>query len=102
MSTRLLSSIAKTQSLSTMASKSPIVAVLFQAIDPPIINGVRKPRKPGGRYYLSSPYVPSLLTVDRLPRLRRRHRLFPTEKWNHCGNPQSYTQPINPGGMVFS
>ncbi|KAL4893669.1 hypothetical protein BDV59DRAFT_176920 [Aspergillus ambiguus] len=28
--------------------KSPIVAVLFQDIDPPVINGVRKPRKPGG------------------------------------------------------
>ncbi|PKX97810.1 uncharacterized protein P174DRAFT_418744 [Aspergillus novofumigatus IBT 16806] len=27
---------------------SPTVAVLFQAIDPPVINGVRKPRKPGG------------------------------------------------------
>ncbi|RJE18507.1 D-ala D-ala ligase [Aspergillus sclerotialis] len=31
-----------------MSSKTPVVAVLFQAIDPPIINGVRKPRKPGG------------------------------------------------------
>ncbi|KAJ5850166.1 ATP-grasp fold subdomain 1 [Penicillium solitum] len=30
------------------SSSRPIVAVLFQAIDPPIINGVRKPRKPGG------------------------------------------------------
>lgn len=26
----------------------PRVAVLFQAIDPPVINGIRKPRKPGG------------------------------------------------------
>ncbi|KAI9927131.1 hypothetical protein MW887_003514 [Aspergillus wentii] len=30
------------------SSSQPIVAVLFQAIDPPVINGVRKPRKPGG------------------------------------------------------
>jgi hypothetical protein len=26
------------------------VAVLYQAIDPPIINGVRKPKKPGGAF----------------------------------------------------
>lgn len=30
-------------------SHAPTVAVLFQDIDPPIINGVRKPRKPGGK-----------------------------------------------------
>ncbi|KAE8378673.1 hypothetical protein BDV26DRAFT_280944 [Aspergillus bertholletiae] len=30
------------------SSQSPTVAVLFQDIDPPVINGVRKPRKPGG------------------------------------------------------
>lgn len=29
--------------------KTPKVAVLFQAIDPPVINNVRKPRKPGGK-----------------------------------------------------
>lgn len=27
----------------------PTVAVLYQAIEPPVINGVRKPRKPGGK-----------------------------------------------------
>ncbi|RDW57878.1 uncharacterized protein DSM5745_11396 [Aspergillus mulundensis] len=27
---------------------APTVAVLYQAIEPPVINGVRKPRKPGG------------------------------------------------------
>ncbi|KAK1145091.1 hypothetical protein N8T08_004522 [Aspergillus melleus] len=27
---------------------SPTVALIYQAIDPPVINGVRKPRKPGG------------------------------------------------------
>lgn len=32
----------------TCATRSPRLAVLFQAIDPPWINGVRKPRKPGG------------------------------------------------------
>ncbi|CAF9930227.1 MAG: hypothetical protein ALECFALPRED_004555 [Alectoria fallacina] len=32
----------------TSATRSPRLAVLFQAIDPPVINGVRKPRKPGG------------------------------------------------------
>lgn len=30
------------------SSKSPRVAVLYQDIDPPVINGVRKPKKPGG------------------------------------------------------
>lgn len=30
------------------ARDRPQVAVLYQAIDPPIINGVRKPKKPGG------------------------------------------------------
>lgn len=30
------------------ATRKPRLAVLFQAIDPPVINGVRKPRKPGG------------------------------------------------------
>ncbi|KAE8153672.1 hypothetical protein BDV25DRAFT_18048 [Aspergillus avenaceus] len=29
-------------------SNAPTVAVLFQDIDPPVINGVQKPRKPGG------------------------------------------------------
>lgn len=28
--------------------ENPCVAVLYQAIDPPMINGVRKLRKPGG------------------------------------------------------
>jgi hypothetical protein len=38
----------------------PTVAVLFQAIDPPIINGVRKPRKPGGELSpkLTNKYIP--------------------------------------------
>lgn len=30
------------------SSSAPVLAVLFQAIDPPAINGIRKPRKPGG------------------------------------------------------
>ncbi|PWY94218.1 glutathione synthetase ATP-binding domain-like protein [Aspergillus sclerotioniger CBS 115572] len=36
------------RSLHSAARNSPIVAVLYQAIEPPIINGARKPRKPGG------------------------------------------------------
>ncbi|OJJ88114.1 uncharacterized protein ASPGLDRAFT_118945 [Aspergillus glaucus CBS 516.65] len=32
----------------SQSSRAPTVAVLFQDTDPPIINGVRKPRKPGG------------------------------------------------------
>lgn len=42
------------------SSRAPTVAVLFQDIDPPVINGVRKPRKPGGRYLYSF----SLLTAQ--------------------------------------
>lgn len=34
---------------SSSSSQTPRVAVLFQAIDPPVINNVRKPRKPGGK-----------------------------------------------------
>jgi hypothetical protein len=30
-------------------TNAPTVAVLYQAIEPPIINGVKKPRKPGGK-----------------------------------------------------
>ena len=33
----------------SQSSRAPTVAVLFQDTDPPIINGVRKPRKPGGK-----------------------------------------------------
>lgn len=34
------------RAISTQSSR---VAVLYQAIDPPVIGGVRKPRKPGGK-----------------------------------------------------
>lgn len=33
-----------------LSTQSPRVAVLYQAIDPPVIGGVRKPRKPGGKF----------------------------------------------------
>jgi hypothetical protein len=26
----------------------PIVAILYQALEPPLINGIQKPKKPGG------------------------------------------------------
>ncbi|GES62248.1 glutathione synthetase ATP-binding domain-like protein [Aspergillus terreus] len=38
----------ETRCYSTSSKQYPTVAVLFQDIDPPVINGVRKPRKPGG------------------------------------------------------
>ncbi|KAI9373387.1 glutathione synthetase ATP-binding domain-like protein [Aspergillus egyptiacus] len=31
-----------------LSSNTPAVAVLYQALNPPVINGVRKPKKPGG------------------------------------------------------
>ncbi|OAL51425.1 glutathione synthetase ATP-binding domain-like protein [Pyrenochaeta sp. DS3sAY3a] len=36
------------RSLSTTPLLKPRVAVLYQELDPPLINGVRKPKKPGG------------------------------------------------------
>ncbi|KAF2014984.1 glutathione synthetase ATP-binding domain-like protein [Aaosphaeria arxii CBS 175.79] len=36
-----------TQSVQPLSSKA-VVAVLYQALEPPIVNGVRKPAKPGG------------------------------------------------------
>ncbi|KAL3478483.1 hypothetical protein BJX99DRAFT_245460 [Aspergillus californicus] len=36
------------RTFSAATSNSPTVAVLYQAINPPVINGVKKPRKPGG------------------------------------------------------
>ncbi|KAJ5465870.1 hypothetical protein N7530_009657 [Penicillium desertorum] len=36
------------RSLSTKPGRDPVVAVLFQDIDSPVIGGVQKPRKPGG------------------------------------------------------
>ncbi|BDD61114.1 hypothetical protein MAP00_006184 [Monascus purpureus] len=36
------------RAFSSRTVSSPVVAVLFQDIDPPVINGIRKPRKPGG------------------------------------------------------
>ncbi|PYH97999.1 D-alanine--D-alanine ligase [Aspergillus ellipticus CBS 707.79] len=36
------------RSLHTATRLTPVVAVLYQALEPPTINGARKPRKPGG------------------------------------------------------
>ncbi|GLA87634.1 hypothetical protein AtubIFM56815_002060 [Aspergillus tubingensis] len=36
------------QAIGAFSTKAPTVAVLHPAIDPPVINGVTKPRKPGG------------------------------------------------------
>jgi hypothetical protein len=32
------------------SGRAPALSVLFQDIEPPVINGVRKPSKPGGKY----------------------------------------------------
>jgi hypothetical protein len=50
----MLASRLARRHISTVGSAAPTVAVLYQAIDPPIINGVQKPRKPGGK--LSYPH----------------------------------------------
>ena len=36
----------------SLVAKRPLLAVLYQAIDPPLIDGARKPKKPGGNDYL--------------------------------------------------
>ena len=51
------------------------VALLSQAIESPIINGVRKPMKPGGMYRSIPFSTETTLTLDRLPRRLRRHCL---------------------------
>jgi hypothetical protein len=33
---------------STLHTIKPTVAVLYQALDPPIIDGIKKPKKPNG------------------------------------------------------
>jgi hypothetical protein len=45
----MLASRLARRHISTVGRAAPTVAVLYQAIDPPIINGVQKPRKPGGK-----------------------------------------------------
>ncbi|KAJ3527718.1 hypothetical protein NM208_g10562 [Fusarium decemcellulare] len=46
---RVVSSATRYAGIRYSSSNSPSrVAVLYQALDPPIINGVRKPKKPGG------------------------------------------------------
>lgn len=45
------------------------VAVLFQDIEPPVINGVQKPRKPGGELKSSHPNKIKLTIPLRLQRL---------------------------------
>lgn len=52
----------------------PRVAVLYQALDPPLINGTRKPKKPGGEVHEISKYA-HFLTKSRVRRFGRRYRL---------------------------
>jgi hypothetical protein len=48
-----------------MAQTSVRVAILYQALEPPVINGVRKPKKPGGiMAFLSFHGSRSVLTLD--------------------------------------
>lgn len=58
------------------------VALLYQAIEAPAINGVRKPMKPGGMLYQSCANV-QVLIFFRLPRRLRRHRLQPERPTGH-------------------
>ncbi|KAH7127331.1 hypothetical protein EDB81DRAFT_729344 [Dactylonectria macrodidyma] len=49
LSSRISLSLGYAQPFSTIQARlSPRVAVLYQAIEPPLIDGTRKPRKPGG------------------------------------------------------
>jgi hypothetical protein len=61
----------ETRCYSANPKQNPTVAVLFQDIDPPVINGVRKPRKPGGEFHHNILVVSISITYlsQRLPGL---------------------------------
>jgi hypothetical protein len=64
------------------------VAVLYQALEPPVINGVRKPKKPGGKWAPRDTQKAGAarLIKSRLPGLRGRHCLCLAEGLPHtCG-----------------
>lgn len=56
-------------------SSMPRVAVLYQALEPPIVNGLQKPKKPGGASCSTQSAKSRQLNDCRLPRLRRGHSL---------------------------
>jgi hypothetical protein len=59
---------------------SPTVAVLFQAINPPVINGVRKPRKPGGKWLLYSTRMGLQYSGSQVTRILERILPTPCDK----------------------
>ncbi|KNG90350.1 hypothetical protein ANOM_001480 [Aspergillus nomiae NRRL 13137] len=80
------------------SSRGPTVAVLFQDIDPPIINGVRKPRKPGGyqdsgadiAYTLRSKGI-NITTPDVSP------QVFKHEGWCFSDTEEGIVSAVNNG-----
>ncbi|KOC14938.1 hypothetical protein AFLA70_174g002861 [Aspergillus flavus AF70] len=76
----------------------PTVAVLFQDIDPPVINGVRKPRKPGGyqdsgadiAYTLQSKGI-NITTPDPSP------QVFKHEGWCFSDTEEGIVSAVNNG-----
>lgn len=102
----------KTHARYSSSHASLTVALLYQAIDPPVINGVRKPRKPGGQPAPLVVFCTNLfkviddknhitLTLTRLPRLRSRHRLHPPYKRHQRDHSQQLTPSLFPRGMVL-
>jgi hypothetical protein len=78
------------------------VALLYQAIEPPTINGVRKPMKPGGRCDRSFTNV-QVLILFRLPRRMRRRRLQPERPAGHRNrHAHRFTRPSRACGMELS
>lgn len=64
-----------------ISTQSPRVAVLYQAIDPPVIGGVRKPRKPGGKCFFAISDVHNAhMKISRVPGFWCGHRLYPPKE----------------------
>jgi hypothetical protein len=71
---RPFNSIPDMQTPLVSGQERPRVAVLFQAIDSPAYDGVRKPRKPGGTAERESCHRTNILLIgNRLSRLGRGH-----------------------------
>lgn len=90
---------------SNMASTKPIVAVLYQALPPPMYDGVSKPPKPGGKnsQKIQTSYSMNqfLTSRFRIPRLRRRRGIYIIPLGNHSPHTNTNTRPSQPGRLVF-
>jgi hypothetical protein len=77
-------------------TSTPRVAVLYQELEPPLINGVRKPKKPGGME-LRNLRVGIQLRLTAVPRIQRfwsGHRIrAETPVRDRCHHPSFRSRP---------